>query len=146
MNLPKLSANLQLISKKIRFECKVESKPSIIVDYPQPQGDGEGHTSLELFLISLGSCLASTTKLMLSNYLKKQIDDLKIHIEGIRRNEHPTCFESITLLMDFYSDDLTQAELDKALEMSEKTFCPVLAMINDKVKINIETKIIPFTK
>lgn len=137
----KLEANIQLINDGVKFRSVVEGKPEIITDYIPPFGDGLSLLPLELFLVSLATCVGGAVSPLLKK-MRKQIDDLKIDVIGTRRTEHPTCFEEITLKIVLTSTDATEEDLKKVMELSEAQICPVWAMIKGNVKVSYELSVI----
>jgi putative redox protein len=130
-----LTTSVELLNDKFKFSGIARDNQPIQVDYNKPMGDGEGYTSLELFLISLSTCSASSI-VFLVRKMNKTIKTLKVSAIGERRTEHPTCFSSITLSFDIYTDALPQ-EIDHAIKLSEEKFCPVWAMIKNNVEVKI---------
>jgi putative redox protein len=130
-----LHTSATLISRKVKFECTSRDNPAVVVDYTAPIGDGEGYTSLEMFLVSLSTCAGSSMALLLR---KKRfaITGLTVKATGERRTEHPTCFHTILLEFGFVSPDLTDEAVWEALALSEQSICPVWAMVKGNVVIN----------
>ena len=135
-----LKGSVSLINEKVKFKCLVDGNEPIIVDYIPPLGDGEGYTSLELLLLSLASCFASTVKLMVNNHLKKRIDDLQVLASGVRREEHPTAFESINLELMFKSSEINPETMEEVMQQAKDKFCPVWAMLKNNVEITTTVK------
>jgi len=140
MNNELLKAKIQLINNGIKFSCTSNGNPELITDYYPPLGNNEGYKPLELFLISFGTCISGTI-IPLLRLSKKFIDKYSLDIEGIRRKEHPTCFEKIKIMIIVYSKDIEDADLEKAIKMSEDKYCPVWAMIKNNVDVEINYKI-----
>ncbi len=137
MGMNHLKASAELINEKAKFKCTVDGRDPIIVDYVPPLGDGEGYTSLELLLLSLATCFGSTVKFMLAEQMKKRIDGLRIQAAGVRREEHPTSFETIRLELIFKTPELKPEELERVMQMAKDIYCPVWAML--KTAVPIET-------
>ena len=137
-----LNASVTLVNDKLHFKTKVGENEPISIDYTPPLGDNLGYTSLELFLLSLSSCIGSSVLTFLRK-MRKTITGFEIHSRGIRREEHPTCFKSIHLTIDLKSDDTTEEDLNKVIKLSEDTYCPVWAMIKGIVEVEIKYKINP---
>lgn len=55
-----LTVKLQTIDEKAMFSATARDNTQVIVDYFPPVGTGHGYTSLELFMISFGSCVSTT--------------------------------------------------------------------------------------
>jgi putative redox protein len=132
-----LTASITLINDKLNFRSSVGENEPISIDYTPPLGDNLGYTSLELFLLSLSSCIGSSVLTFLRK-MRKTITRFEIQSRGIRREEHPTCFKSIHLTIDLQSDDVTEDDLNKVIKLSEDTYCPVWAMIKGNVDVEIK--------
>lgn len=130
----KLSVSLDLLSEKVQFSGKTEGQDPILIDYVPPVGDGKGYTSLELLLLSLASCMA-TSLLMFLRRSGKTINNLNVNIEAERKADHPTILTQIHLRFFFDSPDLQQSDFERVLEITEEKYCPVYAMINPATKI-----------
>ena len=99
-----------------------------------------GYTSLELFLLSLSSCLG-TAILVILRKMKKEINSFSIESTGIRKTEHPTGFKSIDIIIKFKTNTtISSEEMEKTLKMAEQ-ICPVLSMIKEQVVITINHNI-----
>jgi putative redox protein len=131
-----LKVKISLINNKLHFKGNAEGKDEISIDYIPPYGDNMGHTSLELFLLSLSSCLGSSVLLLLRR-MNRNIEGITIQAKGKRRNQHPSCFEYINLEIQITSKDVLGAEIEKAIELSEDSICPVWAMIKGNVEITV---------
>lgn len=133
-----LEANVNLINNKLHFLGKSGNNEPVHIDYISPLGDNEGYMSLQLFLLSLASCAGSSVLTFLRK-MRKTIDGCQIRATGIRRAEHPLSFEKITLEFVVRSADILEPDIQKVIDLSEETYCPVWAMI--KGNVDVETKI-----
>lgn len=135
-----LTASIHLLNEKLHFEGKVDGNQPVSIDYIPPFGDNLGYTSLELLLLSLSSCVGSAVLLFLRR-MKKNISGLEIHSTGLRNEDHPTGFKSISLLLELKSSDTTSDDLDKVIKMAEDKYCPVWSMMKGNVEIDIKNTI-----
>jgi putative redox protein len=135
-----LSASLILVNDKLHFRSQAGENEPISIDYTPPLGDNLGYTSLELFLLSISSCIGSSVLTFLRK-MRKSITGFEIHSKGIRREEHPTCFKLILLTINLESADTTEEDIIKVIKLSEDTYCPVWAMIKGNVKVEIKYNI-----
>jgi putative redox protein len=119
------------------------ANPSIVLDYTPPLGDGQGYLSLELLLLSLAVCSSSTIVPILRK-MRKTVAGFAVKAKGIRREQHPTAFEKIWLEFDLQSPDADETSLQKAIKLSEDTYCPVWAMLRNNVEIITAYQIHPF--
>jgi putative redox protein len=129
-----LESSIVLINEKVHFNGTCHDKPVISIDYTPPYGDGLGYTSLELLLLSLSSCAASSVAIILRK-MQKTISGMIVHATGIRNTEHPTGFRNIILEFNLNSPDLLTADVEKALALSEDKLCPVWNMLKGNVEI-----------
>lgn len=109
---------------------------TVTTDYVPPYGDGQSFTPLQLFLVSLTSCLGGTVQI-LAKSMKRQLSGLRVSAEGERRQSHPTMFEHIKLHVHVKSADITDNDMRGMLKKAEGTLCPVAAMI--KATVLLET-------
>jgi putative redox protein len=65
-----------------------------------------------------------------------------VHAAGERREQHPTSFSSITLEFLVHSPDVLEADVQKAIAMSESTLCPVWDMLKGNVEIGTTVRIL----
>jgi putative redox protein len=129
-----LNVGIKLINDSIKFSCASNNYPPIITDYYPPLGNNEGYTALEVFLASLGSC-ASGTIIPILKKMRKTIKEYEMKLEGIKKTEHPKAFSKIIMNIRIRSEDVSEADLDRALSLAEDKFCPVWSMIKGNVEI-----------
>ena len=132
-----ITAVATLIDHKVKFSGVSRDNKEIITDYGKPIGEGEGYTSLELFLISLATCTGSTVSSMLRK-MHKDVSGLKVSAYGDRREEHPTYFKKIVIHLELQSKDVDASYMEKAIKLAEETYCPVWNMIKNNVEISCE--------
>jgi putative redox protein len=136
-----LRASIILLNEKLNFSGRVDGNEPISIDYVPPFGDNLGYTSLELLLLSLSSCVGSSVLIFLRK-MRKTISGFEINATGVRKEEHPTGFKTITLLLTIKSTDTTSDDLDKVIKLSEDTYCPVWSMLKGNVVIDIKYHIL----
>jgi putative redox protein len=107
---------------------------TVMTDYIPPYGDGQGFMPLQLFLVSLSACLGGTIT-YLAKMMNKEVKALSISATGTRREQHPLCFESITLSARVVSGDMDDETMQNIIDSAEEKICPVMAMIKGNVKV-----------
>ena len=135
-----LFTTLSLINNKLHFRGKVDGNEPVSIDYIPPYGDNLGYTSLELLLLSISSCLGSSLLIFLRR-MKKDISGFSIDANGIRKDEHPSGFKTITLMINLKSSDTKTEDLDKIVMLAEETYCPVWSMLKGNVDIIVKYNI-----
>jgi len=136
-----LSVAIKLVNQKVQFSGTARSLPAVNANYFPPLGDGQGYTGLELLLLSLAACSATSIVSMLRR-MKKTVADFRVNASGVRHQQHPISFEKIFLEFFLTSADAAGADLEKAIVMSKETYCPVWAMLKGNVEIVPEFKVI----
>ena len=135
-----LNAGIELINNKLHFTGTVEGNVPVSIDYIAPLGDDLGYTSLELLLLSFSSCLGSAVLTFLRR-MNRTVTRFNIDAKGLRREEHPTGFNSIHLLIKLTSPDVTEADLKKVIALAEEKYCPVWAMIRGNTEVETTCEI-----
>jgi putative redox protein len=130
-----LTATVELINTKLNFSGSVEGNNApVSIDYTPPLGDNLGYTSLELLLMSLSTCIGSSVLTFLRK-MNKTISGCHIHANGIRKQEHPTGFSRINVVINVTSPDVTDTDMIKVIKLSEDTYCPVWSMLKGNVEV-----------
>ena len=111
----------------------------IILDGPADIGGADaGMRPMELLLVSLAGCSAVDVLHILQKG-RLPIEDLKIVVDGTRKDEIPAVFETIRL--DFIATgDFPLAKLERAVELSMEKYCSVAKMLAPTVNILATSK------
>jgi Predicted redox protein, regulator of disulfide bond formation len=136
-----LEVSVDLTNQKVQFAGATRSNPAITIDCAPPLGDGQGYTPLELLLISLASC-SGTTIVTLLRRMRKNISWLNVKARGIRRDQNPSSFQKIFLEYVICSEDVCSSEVEKAIKLTEETYCPVWTMLKNNVEVIPEFRIV----
>ena len=137
-----LEATVSLSDQKVQFTGLSKSNPDrpIVMDYTPPLGDGQGYSGLELLLMSLAGCSGMAVVSLLRK-MGKEVSGLRVNASGVRREQHPTSFQTITLEFILNSRNARDGDLRKAIQLSEESVCPVWAMLKNNVEIITEYRI-----
>jgi putative redox protein len=90
--------------------------------------------------MSLASC-SGTAMVVLIRRMHKTVSGFKVNAKGIRRDQHPLSFREISLEFILTSPDAAEEDIQKAIKISEESFCPVWAMLKNNVEISTSYKI-----
>jgi len=136
-----LNTSIRLVNDKLNFKGFAGNNEPVSIDYFPPLGDNAGYTSLEMLLLSLSSCMGSAILTFLRK-MKKSIYGCEIVARGIRREEHPTGFQTILIEINLKSPDIKKDDLDRVIKLAEETYCPVWSMLKGNVEIEVKHNII----
>lgn len=128
-----------VLDENIRMTGKGHTEHEVKIDYIPPYGEDNGFMSTELLMISLSSCSGHCILLLLKQ-MKKNVEGFEILAKGNRREEHPTVFTDIHMEYKL-KGDLDQTTVEKAIQMTKDSLCPVWAMLKDSVDITWEYSI-----
>ena len=121
--------------KGVTFMGLTDSNHWVPMDGPaQFGGSDAGIRPKELLLLSLASCTGSDVASILDKmrvpYKKFQVD-----IEAEMAQEHPKVYTKIEVVYRFWGENLENAKLERAIELSETTYCAVSAMLKKSCEV-----------
>ncbi|MDZ7343992.1 MAG: OsmC family protein [candidate division KSB1 bacterium] len=129
-----MKARLIWLGSNLQFEGTTASGKLIKIDDTKENPAAIGPSPMELVLQALSSCTAMDVVLILQK-MRRTIHSLTVEIEADRREEHPRIFTHIRLHFNLASPDATEAELEKAIRLSQETYCSVAGMLRPTVQI-----------
>ena len=136
-----MNISLELNNDNVQFKGTSRENESILMDYYPPTGDGRGYTGLELLLMSFAGC-SSTSVVYLLRKIGKTVNGLKVKAEGVQMKKSPMAFKKIIIEYNITSNDVTDADFDKVIKLSEESVCPVWAMLKGNVEIEVKHTIV----
>ena len=120
-------------SEALKFDAEVEGRR---IELNSSKMTDHEFTPMELFLVALAGCTAMDVQWIMDRQRQK-LDKFDMTIKGIRRAEDPKYYESIDITYSFAGPNLRKDAVERAIRLSQKKYCSVLAMIKDSVKLNI---------
>ncbi len=134
---------VRLTNQKVQFTGTSKSNPDrpVAFDYKPPVGDGQGYNGLELLLMSLSGCSATAIAYLLRK-MGKNVAGLEVNAKGVRREQPPIKFETISLEFLVRSTDAKEADIEKAIQLAESSVCPVWQMVKGNVEVKAGYKLI----
>jgi len=128
-------------SDGLKFSATSGSKHQFVIDASSEHGGSDsGPRPMEVLLSSLGSCMGMDLATILKKK-KRNLGKLKINLHGERSPVHPHVFTKISIEHLIWSDDITDADVQFALDLSLSKYCSVAAMLNKNCKINFKWRI-----
>lgn len=117
------------------FVARTDSHHFLTIDAsPEDGGQNSGPRPMEMVACALGSC----TAMDVVEFLRKKrrtVEACNVHVIGRRRGEPPSVFEEISLEYRLRGPDLTEGDVQWAVELSLNKYCSVVAMLKDKARI-----------
>lgn len=96
----------------------------------------------ELLLMALGGC----TAMDVISLMKKQrvpYTRFEVRLTGTVRDEHPKIFTDIQIEYIVQGNNIHEADIQRAIELSATKYCAVSAMLNKTVNISHSLRIEP---
>ena len=90
--------------------------------------------------MSFAGCSGTTIVYLLRN-MGKKITGFKVNAKGLRRDQPPIKFDKILLEFLLISDDAVDADIQKAIQLAETSYCPVWQMLKNNAEIIPKYKI-----
>ena len=129
--------------KGITFVGKTDSNHWVPMDGPAEfQGSDAAIRPKELILISLGGCSGSDVASIL-NKMREMVHRFEMDISAETATEHPKVFTKIHITYKFWGEDLKQANIEKAINLSQERYCSVSAMLRASVDITHSYEVNP---
>ena len=129
-----MKANVARI-RGISFVGKTSSNHWVPMDGPEEFGGSNAATRpKELLLIGLGGCSGSDVISILQK-MREKVDRFEIDLDADVAAEHPKVFTKIHITYKFWGIELNEANIEKAINLSQDRYCSVTAMLKAAVDI-----------
>lgn len=103
-------------------------------------GVGAGPEPLRLLLLSLASCTAMDVISILRKK-RQEVTDLTVDVRGSRVDEHPRVYDRIEVVYRVRGKGVDPRALERAIELSETRYCPVIAIVGKSADISCRYEI-----
>jgi putative redox protein len=104
-------------------------------------GSNAGTRPKELILLALGGCTGSDVAVIL-NKKKIKYDSFEMNVSAEMQETHPQIYTKIHVEFVFYGKGIPAEAVERAIELSQKTYCSVTAMLKNSVEITHSYKIV----
>ena len=111
----------------VRYLHTSGSGHALVTDAVPPFGAGTAPSPMELVLHALAGCLGVDLAMMLEK-MKQPVAGIEISVEGERAEEHPKIYTDIRLHVKV-SGAVEARKLERAINLSQETYCSVSAML-----------------
>jgi len=120
------------------FVAEAQSGHAMVTSF----GRGTGATSpMELVLVALGGCSGADVVGILEKKRQK-VTGYDIEVRGERREEHPRIYTRIEVIHRVRGHAIDPKAVQHAIDLSEKKYCSVSAMLSASAKLSMSFEII----
>jgi putative redox protein len=107
---------------------------------PSVGGDNDGFRPLELMAVSLAGCTAMD---VISILRKKQqnVTAFEVRAHADQARDHPHVFTHVLVEYIVTGHDVSQAAVERAIELSTTKYCPASAMLSKAVHIDYKYQV-----
>ena len=125
----------------MRFVGETESSPAIVLDSSGEFGTHSGPSPMELVIIGLAGCTAMDV-VSIMDKKRQPLTNLQVKTASERAEDHPKVFTKIHLEYVAYGTGISEKALQRAIELSEKRYCSVQAMLKKSAEITSSYRIV----
>lgn len=90
-------------------------------------GQEKGLRPKALMLSALAGC-AGVDLAMLLEKMRAEVENFEIEVTGELTEEHPKYYHKVSVCFKLYGTDFKKDKIKKAIDLSESTYCGVMAM------------------
>lgn len=125
----------------LAFEADVNGH-KVIMDAPiEGGGQNSGPSPKKLQLVALSGCTGMDIVSILAK-MRVEIESCSIEVQGNVADEHPKHYTNMHVIYEFKGKNLPLDKLEKAVKMSEETYCGVGALYRKAIEVTSEIRII----
>lgn len=126
----------------MRFVHRSASGHAVVTDAPVDKGGGGSAPSpMELVILGLIGCTGVDVVSILKK-MRQPLESCEVEAVSERAEDHPRVYTRIRVTYTLRGD-LDPKKVERAVELSEQTFCSVSAMLRGTTEITSEIRINP---
>ena len=107
---------------------------------PAVGGDNDGLRPMELLAIGLAGCTAMDVISILQKK-RQEVSEFVVDVKAERANEHPKVFTRALITYRISGQEVDEAAVKRAIELSVTRYCPANAMLSKVMPIDIAYEI-----
>jgi len=119
------------------FEADVNGHAVIVDALKEAGGEDLGPTPKRLLLVALAGCTGMDVVSILKK-MRVELEKCEIEVQADVHNEHPKYYERMHVIYRFKGKNLPIDKLQKAVKMSEETYCGVGALFRKAIEVSSE--------
>ena len=97
-------------------------------------GVGAGPDPVRFLLLGLAGCTAMDVISILRKK-RQEVTSLEVEVHGTRVDKHPKVYNRIEVVYRVEGNEVDARALERAIELSETRYCPVIAMLGETAEI-----------
>ncbi|SHI77317.1 OsmC family protein [Flavobacterium haoranii] len=123
---------------KMQFESTNPSGETFLINAAAENGrEGAGLRPKAMILSALAGCSGLDVASLIEK-MKLEVEDFKIETIANLTEEHPKVYDAVTVEYHFYGNNLNEAKLQRAVDLSVEKYCGVMEMFRQFAKIDIK--------
>jgi putative redox protein len=127
--------------ENMAFSAEVNGHEMILDAAEKVGGENRGPRPKPLMMAALAGCTGMDVVSILKK-MRVDLDDFNVYVEGDLTEEHPKKYTQMHVIYEFKGKNLPEEKLQKAVNLSEESYCGVSAMYRKAFGITSEIKII----
>lgn len=125
----------------LKFEATIDDH-KMMTDAPlEAGGDNLGPSPKKMLLVALAGCTGMDVVSILKK-MRVEIEKCTISVEGDMVEEHPKYYEKMHVVYEFTGKNLPLEKIEKAVKMSDETYCGVEALFKKAIEVTSEIRLI----
>jgi putative redox protein len=125
----------------LRLIGETDSSPAIVIDSSGEYGTHSGPSPMELVILGLASCTAMDVVSIMEKK-REPMTNLQVKVDGVRAENYPKVYTHIKLEFIAYGSGINENSLRRSIELSEKRYCSVHAMLMKTAEISSSYRIV----
>jgi len=117
------------------FEANLDGHKVRVDALPVVGGNDSGPRPKELMLVSLGGCTGMDVVSILKK-MRVDITGFNVSIEANMTEEHPKHYDDMLIVYEFSGNNLDEAKLKKAIDLSMERYCGVSVVYKKAMSVN----------
>ena len=122
------------LPERAQFEARGGHPGQVVTINAPHDGAATGFSASELLLASVGSCSAWDVVEILRKQ-RQRVSTIEVRVEGEQATEPPWAYERVRLHYTITGHRLNVGKVRKAVELSERRYCTVIATIRGVAEV-----------
>ena len=124
----------------LTFESDIDGHKVMMDASAEAGGNNSGSSPKKLMLVALSGCTGMDVVSILKK-MRVEIEKCSIEVQGDVSEEHPKRYTKMHVIYKFTGKNLPMDKLQKAVTMSEETYCGVEALYKMAIQVTSEIQV-----